>query len=62
MYKNANFSYSRKCKITNRYLPNTIKKLDSCSGKVFCGIFSKDGNYFMTASQGKNNFLENLLE
>lgn len=26
--------------------------LDGYSGKVFCGNFSKDGNYFITASQG----------
>lgn len=33
--------------------------LDNTSGKVFCGIFSPDGNTFLTASQGNHtNFLQ----
>lgn len=27
--------------------------MDSYTGKVFCGIFSKNGKTFITASQGK---------
>lgn len=47
-----NFSYPNKCRISNWFLPNEVKLLDTYEGKVFCGIFSRDGNYFVTASQG----------
>lgn len=47
------FSYARKNHINNRYIPNSMSDLDKYSGKVFCGIFSKDGKYFITASQGR---------
>lgn len=30
-----------------------MERLDKHDGKVFCGTFSKEGNYFITASQGK---------
>lgn len=53
MYTNNSFSRGNKCKIFNRYLPNEMSVLGECTGKVFCGIFSKDGNCFITASQGE---------
>lgn len=34
-----------------------MENLDSYNGKVFCGTFSKNGNYFITASQGKINIV-----
>lgn len=46
------FSYANKCKISNRFLPNEMSILESYGGKAFCGIYSKDGDYFITASQG----------
>lgn len=53
MCTNSSFSRGNKCKIFNRYLPNEMSVLGECTGKVFCGIFSKDGNCFITASQGE---------
>lgn len=35
------------------FLPNKMSLLDTSPGKVFCGVFSKSGNRFITASQGK---------
>jgi hypothetical protein len=45
------FSYAQKCKLNNRFVPNSMSILDIYNGKVFCGIFSKDGRTFITASQ-----------
>ncbi|XP_018566503.1 DDB1- and CUL4-associated factor 11 isoform X2 [Anoplophora glabripennis] len=59
MYTNNNFSRGNKCKIFNRYLPNEMSVLGDCIGKVFCGIFSKDGNCFITASQDRYIRLHN---
>ncbi|KAB0793266.1 hypothetical protein PPYR_12886 [Photinus pyralis] len=49
----SSFSYANKCKIANRYLPNKMTVLDRYAGKAFCGIYSKDGEYFITASQDR---------
>lgn len=46
------FSYALKNRINNKYLPNKMWPMATYTGKVFCGIFSKDGNLFITASQG----------
>lgn len=32
-----------------------VETLEDTSGKVFCGIFSPDGNTFLTASQGNHH-------
>ncbi|KAF5293504.1 hypothetical protein FQA39_LY02989 [Lamprigera yunnana] len=53
MYTYSGFSAPNKCKLANRFLPNEISILDSYSGKAFCGIYSKDGEYFITASQDR---------
>ncbi|KRT85038.1 WD40 domain-containing protein [Oryctes borbonicus] len=45
------FSRPNKTKISNWFLPNHMEKLDKHDGKVFCGTFSREGNYFITASQ-----------
>ncbi|KAI4469449.1 ddb1- and cul4-associated factor 11 [Holotrichia oblita] len=45
------FSRPNKTKISNCFLPNHMERLDKHDGKVFCGTFSKEGNYFITASQ-----------
>nr|CAI5859118.1 unnamed protein product [Callosobruchus analis] len=52
VYFNNNLSYAKKCNINNRYVPNEMLIMDGCAqSKYFCGIFSKDGNRLITASQ-----------
>ncbi|CAH1170358.1 unnamed protein product [Phaedon cochleariae] len=58
-YPNDCFSKNKKCSISNRYLPNEMSLLDNSSGKVFCGVFSKDGSRFITAAQDRSIRLYN---
>lgn len=51
--KNGAFTQPQRCKINNNYIPNYKKSLFSVEKKIFCGTFSRDGNHFVTASQGK---------
>lgn len=51
IYKTGGFSCERKCRITNNYLPNYLENQDRYDSKVFCGIFSNDGERFLSASQ-----------
>ena len=51
--KPGSFSQSERCKINNNFLPNYKKTLKEFDRKLFCGTFSRDGNYFLTASQGE---------
>ncbi|VEN35785.1 unnamed protein product [Callosobruchus maculatus] len=51
VYFNNNLSYAKKCKINNLYVPNEMSIMDGCRTKYFCGIFSRDGNRLITASQ-----------
>lgn len=46
------FTQYDKCKINNMFVPNKREKTMANLGtKVFCGTYSRDGNYFITASQ-----------
>lgn len=56
---NGAFTNPQRCKINNNYMPNHRKNLFSVEKKIFCGTFSRDGNSFVTASQG--NFRDKLL-
>ncbi|ERL90715.1 DDB1- and CUL4-associated factor 11 [Dendroctonus ponderosae] len=50
----SKFSAGTKNKITSWYLPNEmVSSIEHSTGKVFCGIFSADGNTFLTASQDR---------
>lgn len=50
--KHGSFSQNERCKIFNNKIPNRKEKhLIKFHTKVFCGVFSKDGDYFITASQ-----------
>lgn len=51
--QNGAFTQPQRCKINNNYIPNYKKSLFSVEKKIFCGTFSRDGNHFVTASQGK---------
>uniref|UniRef100_A0A6M2DRD1 Putative wd40 domain protein n=1 Tax=Xenopsylla cheopis TaxID=163159 RepID=A0A6M2DRD1_XENCH len=45
------FSKQEKCQISNIFLPNTMKVADQTHSKFFCGMYSKDGNRFLSAAQ-----------
>lgn len=47
------FSPANKSKISNHFLPNEMTILETYPGKAFCGIYSKDGKHFITASQDR---------
>ena len=47
-----NFSPGQRCKITSNFLPNKMSPIAKYNNKAFCGTFSKDGQIFLTASQG----------
>ncbi|XP_066138934.1 DDB1- and CUL4-associated factor 11 isoform X2 [Euwallacea fornicatus] len=60
VYRGSNFTRRVKCKISNQYIPNEmVVALENSTGKVFCGIFSPDGNTFLTASQDRHIRLYN---
>ncbi|CAG9771030.1 unnamed protein product [Ceutorhynchus assimilis] len=53
LFQGSKFSRGVKSKIANCYIPSEMcGGIDHNPGKVFCGIFSKDGNTFLTAAQG----------
>jgi len=49
--KGGPFKNSDKAKFNNLFLPNTSKQLRTLGAKVFCGLLSKDGEYFVTTTQ-----------
>ncbi|XP_045462057.1 DDB1- and CUL4-associated factor 11 [Harmonia axyridis] len=49
-----NFTFGNKCRISYKFLPNRAIDLDIYEGKVFCGIFNKDGSRYLTASQDRH--------
>lgn len=56
------FTPSEQCKISNRFIPNKrVYCLFHLDAKVFCGNFSRDGKYFMTASQGINYSIDDKI-
>lgn len=48
------FSQGDRSLIGHSYLPNRFKPVENLSNKMFCGTFSKDGDVFLSASQGKH--------
>ncbi|XP_020289959.1 DDB1- and CUL4-associated factor 11 isoform X2 [Pseudomyrmex gracilis] len=47
------FKNSEICRISNNLVPNTHKNLASYSGKLYCGIHSNDGRFFINATQDR---------
>ncbi|XP_071653596.1 DDB1- and CUL4-associated factor 11 [Temnothorax longispinosus] len=47
------FSVNEKCRISNSLLPNKQRFIQEYGSKVFCGSYSKDGEFFVTATQDK---------
>lgn len=59
--KPGQFTQYEKCKIGNNYVPNKKQKsITNLLSKVFCGKFSRDGQHFVTASQGMNFIVLNI--
>lgn len=50
----GSFSHGERCHIGNRYLPNEMSVLARYPGKAFCGTYSPDGNYFISACQDRH--------
>ncbi|CAL7943970.1 unnamed protein product [Xylocopa violacea] len=47
------FSTGEKCRISSSFLPNKMYQVAKYNTKAFCGSYSKDGRFFLTASQDK---------
>lgn len=47
------FSAGQKCRIASSFLPNKMRQVAKYSSKAFCGSHSKDGRFFLTASQDR---------
>ncbi len=52
----GHFSGGDRSYIGHNYLPNKFKQVANCNHKMFCGTYSKDGNIFLSASQGLQFF------
>ncbi|XP_061444574.1 DDB1- and CUL4-associated factor 11 isoform X2 [Rhineura floridana] len=48
---NSSFSPGECCRVVSHFLPNHLSFTDSYSQKAFCGIYSRDGQLFMSACQ-----------
>ncbi|CAH0547742.1 unnamed protein product [Brassicogethes aeneus] len=53
VYPTTNFSYANKCYVNNKYIPNHVSIIDNTVGRMFCGIYSSDGKYLLTACQDR---------
>ncbi|KMQ87406.1 wd repeat-containing protein 23, partial [Lasius niger] len=51
--RREDFSPSEICRLRNSFLPNNPHMLKKYDSKVYCGIYSKDGRYFINATQDK---------
>lgn len=52
------FSTGERCRISSNFLPNKMHQVAKYNTKAFCGSYSKDGRFFLTASQGKLHTLK----
>lgn len=39
--------------VISSFLPNYVSHKDTYQQKAFCGVYSEDGNMFLSACQGK---------
>lgn len=49
--RNKSFSHGECSRVASHFLPNNLSYADSYIQKAFCGIYSQDGNIFMSACQ-----------
>lgn len=61
--KKGTFIAPERKKLTNMFIPNKRKRslMRSCEAKIFCGSFTRDGNLFITGSQGMQLFNANFV-
>uniref|UniRef100_A0A0V0G5M9 Putative ddb1-and cul4-associated factor 11ddb1-and cul4-associated factor 11 n=1 Tax=Triatoma dimidiata TaxID=72491 RepID=A0A0V0G5M9_TRIDM len=51
--RGCGFNEREKCYISNNKLPVKLRPVDTYDHKVFCGVYSQDGNRLLTASQDR---------
>ncbi|XP_033223372.1 DDB1- and CUL4-associated factor 11 isoform X2 [Belonocnema kinseyi] len=49
----SNFSAAQRCAISSNYLPNRMQQVAKYNSKAFCGSYSTDGKFFLTACQDR---------
>ncbi|XP_076242069.1 DDB1- and CUL4-associated factor 11 isoform X1 [Calliopsis andreniformis] len=47
------FTTGERCRICSNFLPNKMHQVAKYNTKAFCGSYSKDGRFFLTASQDR---------
>ncbi|KYM93583.1 DDB1- and CUL4-associated factor 11 [Cyphomyrmex costatus] len=55
------FSINEKCRIGNSLLPNKPKVIRDFGSKVFCGLYSKDGEFFIASTQDKWMYIYKMV-
>ncbi|XP_067389182.1 DDB1- and CUL4-associated factor 11 isoform X1 [Emydura macquarii macquarii] len=50
--QNSSFSPGERSRVMSHFLPNYLALTDSYSQKAFCGVYSRDGQLFLSACQG----------
>ncbi|XP_059485876.1 DDB1- and CUL4-associated factor 11 [Neocloeon triangulifer] len=54
MFGQNKFSNGDRCKIFNNFLPNTLDLVQNYHNKAFCGTYSRQGDFFLSACQDRN--------
>ncbi|KAG7526849.1 DDB1-and CUL4-associated factor 11 [Solea senegalensis] len=52
--RGSSFSHGECSRIRTHYLPNYVSYKDTYQQKAFCGVYSEDGNMFLSACQDQN--------
>lgn len=60
-FKHDGLSPSELCKLRNSFLPNNPCIVKDYKARVSCGVYSKDGKYFIAATHGKLNYLSHAI-
>uniref|UniRef100_A0A3B4WXY5 DDB1- and CUL4-associated factor 11 n=1 Tax=Seriola lalandi dorsalis TaxID=1841481 RepID=A0A3B4WXY5_SERLL len=57
--RGSSFSHGECSRIRTHFLPNYVSHKDTYQQKAFCGVYSEDGNMFLSACQDQNIRLYN---
>ncbi|XP_029384925.1 DDB1- and CUL4-associated factor 11 [Echeneis naucrates] len=52
--RGSSFSHGECSRIRTHFLPNYVSQKDTYQQKAFCGVYSEDGNMFLSACQDQN--------
>ncbi|XP_010778310.1 DDB1- and CUL4-associated factor 11-like, partial [Notothenia coriiceps] len=52
--RGSSFSHGECSRIRTHFLPNYVSHKDTYQQKAFCGVYSEDGNMFLSACQDQN--------